>query len=58
MRTGYKSNYREKKLLIKSEIAKRCNFRTLETKWGCAAQVLSKRNNLIGHATRSLFGVN
>ena len=53
MKTGYKSNYSEKKLLIESEITKRC--RTLETKWGCAAQVLSKRSNLIGQVTRSLF---
>ena len=34
---GYKSNYKEQKLLKESEIAKRCE--TLETKWGCAAQV-------------------
>ena len=53
MKTGYKSNYSEKKLLIESEITKRC--RTLETKWGCAAQVLSKRSNLISQVTRSLF---
>ena len=33
---GYKSIYKEQKLLIESEIAKRCET---ETKWGCAAQV-------------------
>ena len=40
---------------MESEIAKRC--RTLETKWDCAAQVLSKRSNLIGHANRYLFSI-
>ena len=42
---------------MKSEIAKRCNCQTLETKWGSEAHVLSKRSNLIGQATRSLFRV-